>query len=118
MGNIQQTPSYEEMRDEAVQKYYAERKTARIFLVIGILLFVISAGYTLSAYSGHSILFLIGGVVAFFSAWWVWDSLKKFPEAKRNYIYRLNRAVEIMSNANVFMQVPQEDLHRFDHWWE
>jgi len=118
MESIQQTPSYEEMRDEAVQKYYADRKSARIFLAIGITLFIISAGYTLLLFKGYSIFYLIGGIFTFFSAWWSWDSLKKLSAAKRTYIYRLKRAVEIMSNANVFMQVPQEDLHRFDKFWQ
>lgn len=118
MAHLQKPPSYEEMRDEAVQKYYAERKTARIFLAIGIAALIITAEITLSAYRGGSTLFLIGGIFTFFAVWWTWDSAKKLSEAKRTYIYRLNRAVEIMSNANVFMQVPQEDLHRFDKWWQ
>lgn len=116
MDEIKQVPSYAELRDKAVQEYYKERKSARRFLLLGVLFLLLSLYFFVSI--GRHPYILIVAVCIVLSVWWIWDSIKKFPEAKRNYIFRLKRAVEIMTNANVFMQIPQEDLHRFDKWWQ
>ena len=118
MPEIREMPSYENMRDEAVAQYRQNRKANLIFLCIGIV------GLTVSfcifwelIISGGNILFLIVALFVLFFAAWCISCIKKFSDLKRDYRYRLNRAVEIMSNANVFMQVPKEDLERFDKWY-
>ncbi|MGN0520248.1 MAG: hypothetical protein ACI4LB_05850 [Candidatus Fimenecus sp.] len=116
MPEIREMPSYEKMRDEAVAQYYKERRQTRIYLWIGILLLVLSLWFFFGI--GRHPLILIAAVCVFLSVWWLWDTVKKFPEVKRRYRYRLSRAVEIMSNANVFMQVPKEDWERFDRFWQ
>ena len=112
MPDTRKMPSYEEMRDEAVRAYLEERKRIWIYLAIGILLLVLSLCFLIEI--GRHPMILMSAVFIYFSVWWIVDSVKKFPKAKRQYRYRLQRAVEIMQNANVFMQVPKEDLERFD----
>lgn len=112
MPETRKVASYEEMRDEAVRAYLEERKRIWIYLAIGILMLALSLCFLIGI--GRHPMILMSAVFLFFSVWWIVDSIKKFPKAKRQYRYRLQRAVEIMQNANVFMEVPKEDLERFD----
>lgn len=118
MPEIREMPSYEKMRDEAVEQYRQNRKTNRIYLSIGIAGLSVSFCIFWELIIAHTnVLFLIVALFVLFFAAWCISCIKKFSDIKRDYRYRLYRAVEIMSNANVFMQVPQEDLERFDKWY-
>ncbi|MGN0570786.1 MAG: hypothetical protein ACI4K9_01245 [Candidatus Fimenecus sp.] len=115
MDSLKRKPNYEKMRDEAIAQYLKERRKSRIYLFIGILLLIFSLCFFFGI--GQHPLILIAAVCVFLSAWWLVDTVKQFPELKRRYRYRLSRAVEIMSNDNVFMEIPKEDLERFDKWY-
>lgn len=116
MNDIQRKPSYAALRDEAVAAYLQDRRRARVYLLIGILLLLLSLFFCIDI--GQHPLILIAAVCLFLSLWWLLDTLKKFSKAKRMYRYRLSRAVEILSNVNVFMEIPKEDLERFDRFWQ
>lgn len=116
MTEIREMPSYEKMRDEAVAQYKENHKSNFIFLCIGIVGFLVALCIFLSL--RHSPMIMIAGLfVLLFLAWNI-SCVKKFSAIKQTYRYRLHRAVEIMANAGVFMQVPKEDLERFDGFWK
>ena len=119
MSEIREMPSYEKMRDEAVAKYRQDRKINLIYLCIGIVGLLVSCCVFFElVLSGGNVLFLVAALFVFFFLVWCYSCIKKFSKLKQDYRYRLNRAVEIMSNVNVFMQVPKEDLERFDRFWQ
>lgn len=118
MYGISKMPSYEKMRDEAIAQYKNNRRANRIFLLIGLVVLVPSAIYFYQALMSKDISLIFSGLLTFLSAWWTRSCFRKIPELKRAYRYRLQRAVETMSNVNVFMRIPEEDLKRFDRFWQ
>lgn len=118
MPEIREMPSYEKMRDEAVAKYRQDRKVNRIYFCIGVAGLVVSFRIFWELLLSRNIMFLVAALFVFFFLAWCYSCIKKFSKLKQDYRYRLNRAVEIMSNVNVFMQVPKEDLERFDRFWQ
>lgn len=100
-------PEYAELRDNAVRLYLEERQRRRKFIVIGVALFLIlffNFGFT----------FFPRRLLRFVILWWIADCFCKLHEAKANYRYRLYRAVETLTELGIFMDIPPEDLHRFD----
>lgn len=116
MPEIREMPSYEKMRDEAVAKYRQDRKLNRIYSCIGVAGLVVSFRIFWELLLSRNIMFLVAALFVLFFLAWCYSCIKKFSKLKQDYRYRLNRAVEIMSNVNVFMQVPKEDLERFDRF--
>lgn len=118
MPEIREMPSYEKMRDEAVTKYRQDRKIILIYFCIGVAGLVVSFRIFWELLLSRNIMFLVAALFVLFFLAWCYSCIKKFSKLKQDYRYRLNRAVEIMSNVNVFMQVPKEDLERFDRFWQ
>ena len=118
MPEIREMPSYEKMRDEAVTKYRQDRKINLIYFCIGVAGLVVSFRIFWELLLSRNIMFLVAALFVLFFLAWCYSCIKKFSKLKQDYRYRLNRAVEIMSNVNVFMQVPKEDLERFDRFWQ
>lgn len=112
MEDIRYVPNYEKLRDEAVEKYKKERKEVLLSFVIMIFINLFVPGLLILTMADFSFLWKIFGI--FFLLMWFPFMAKKWKEPKQNYLYRLHKAVDEMEKADVYMQIPEEDLHRFD----
>ena len=111
------TPNYETLRDEAIAAYHLEKKKVWkdfficLFLNIFLPLCLNLIMFSISMYS-FKVLWLWFAVCVFIFWFPFW--LRALKKPKENYLFRLRKAVHEMEKIDVYMQIPDEDLHRFD----